>query len=153
MRLLALLLAFVASAAFGQYPSPARVVDEPGKLSASGKQAIAAMLQAEEKATGNQVVVVVVNSLQGKVLEDYSNGLMRAWGIGQRGKNNGALLLVAMKEKKLRIEVGYGLESRLTDAKSKRIISSIAPALGKGDFDSGLRSGATQIIQTINGRN
>lgn len=152
MRLLALLLAFAASAAFAQYPAPARVVDEAGKLSAGGKQAIASMLAAEEKATGNQVVVVVLKDLRGNVLEDYANGLLRSWGIGQRGKSNGALLLVSMQEKKIRIEVGYGLESRLTDAKSKRIIQDIAPLLKKGDFDAGLRSGAAQIIKTINGK-
>ena len=152
MRALALLLSFVACSAFAQYPAPAQVLDEAGKLSPGGKQSLLSMLQAEEKATGNQVVVVILKDLRGMVIEDYANRLYGAWGIGKRGKNNGALLLVAMKEKKLRIEVGYGLESKLTDAKSKRIISSISPALGKGDFDSGLRSGAAQIISIINGK-
>lgn len=152
MRLLALLLAFIASSVFAQFPAPAQVVDEAGKLSSGGKAAILSILQAEERTSGNQIAVVIVKEMGGLPIEDYAHRLYTNWRIGQKSKNNGVLLLVAMKEKKLRIEVGYGLESRLTDAKSKRIIQSISPALGKGDFDTGLRSGASQIISVINGK-
>ncbi len=88
------------------------------------------MLAAHERATGQQVVVVTLDSLQGFTIEDFGYQLGRHWGIGQKGKNTGALLIVAPKEHKVRIEVGYGLEGTLTDAQSRTIIEqSILPTL------------------------
>ena len=82
------------------------------------------MLAAHERATGEQVVVVTLPSLQGFSIEDYGYQLGRYWGIGQKGKNTGAILIVAPKEHKVRIEVGYGLEGELTDAVSATIIQN-----------------------------
>lgn len=153
MRALLVLLALFCSSAFAQFPAVARVVDEAGKLTPTARQELNATLAAEEKATGNQVVVVILNNLRGMTVEDYGNRLLRAWGIGQKGKNNGVVLLVGMAERKVRIEVGYGLESRLTDAKSKRILAErVSPELKKGNFDAGMRAGVAQILQTIHGK-
>jgi uncharacterized protein len=99
------------------------------------------------------VVVVVLNNLRGNDLEEYSNKLARHWGIGQKGKNNGVLLIFAIKERKVRIEVGYGLESKLTDAKSKDILRTyVVPKLRRGDFDAAARDGTGYIINALNGR-
>ena len=86
------------------------------------------MLADHERATGEQVVVVTLPSLQGYTIEDFGYQLGRHWGIGQKGKNTGALLIVAPKEHKVRIEVGYGLEEELTDAISATIIAKLHPA-------------------------
>lgn len=83
-------------------------------LDPATRQQLTQTLEAHEKATGEQVVVVTVPGLQGTAIEDYGYQLGRAWGIGQKDKNNGALLIVARDDRKLRIEVGYGLEDRLT---------------------------------------
>ena len=100
------------------------------------------MLAAHERATGQQVVVVTLDSLQGYSIEDYGYQLGRHWGIGQKGKNNGALLIVAPKEHKVRIEVGYGLEGTLTDATSRTIIQNyILPSFKRGDYNAGVVGG------------
>src|ERR1700730_8780667 len=99
-----------------------RVVDEAGLLSAAERERLTAQLAAHEHATGQQVVVVTLRSLQGMPIEDFGYRLGRAWGIGEKGKNTGALLVVAPSERAVRIEVGYGLEGLLTDALSRSII-------------------------------
>src|SRR6218665_2886439 len=92
-----------------------RVIDEANLLSPAVKKDIDAILKKEENRTSNQIVVVILNSLNGYTIEDYSYQLGRFWKIGQKDKNNGVLLVVSMEEKKIRIEVGYGLEGALTD--------------------------------------
>jgi uncharacterized protein len=110
------------------------------------------MLQAHEQASTEQVVVVTVPNLQGYPIEDYRYQLGRHWGIGQEGEDNGALLIVAEEERKIRIEVGYGLEGRLTDADSSVIINRIiTPAFRQGDFQSGIVNGAAAMIQVLGG--
>ena len=110
------------------------------------------MLAAHERATGQQVVVVTLDSLQGFTIEDYGYQLGRHWGIGQKGTNTGALLIVAPKEHKVRIEVGYGLEGTLTDAQSRIIIEqSILPSFRSGDFNAGILNGTQAIIQVLGG--
>ena len=94
----------------------------PDILSASTISELDEMLAQHERTTGEQVVVVTLDSLQGHSIEDYGYQLGRYWGIGQKGKNNGAILIVAPHERKVRIEVGYGLEGQLTDATSRVII-------------------------------
>jgi uncharacterized protein len=147
-------LGLVSVATGQQFPSlTGRVVDESGKLSDKTKQEIAHMSMQHETATSNQVVVVVLNNLRGNDLEEYSNKLARHWGIGQKGKNNGVLLIFSIKERKVRIEVGYGLESKLTDAKSKDILRTyVVPKLRRGDFDAAARDGTGYIINALNGR-
>ncbi len=119
--LLVLLLALMAAApVLASGPSfprlSGRVVDDAHILSAATQSELTAMLARHEQATGEQVVVVTLPSLQGYSIEDFGYQLGRDWGIGQKDKNTGALLIVAPKEHKVRIEVGYGLEGKLTDA-------------------------------------
>lgn len=127
-----------------------RVVDEAGLLSASERQSLDATLQKFEQATGNQVVVVTLRSLQGVPIEDYGYQLGRAWGIGRAGKNDGVLLIVAPKERKVRIEVGYGLEGALTDAQSRLIIEQfILPAFRSGQYGPGIVAGTGAILKVL----
>ena len=129
-----------------------RVVDDAQMLDPATRQQLTQTLEAHEKATGEQVVVVTVPGLQGTAIEDYGYQLGRAWGIGQKDKNNGALLIVARDDRKLRIEVGYGLEDRLTDAQSSVILNQvITPAFKKGQFSQGISDGVAAILQVLGG--
>src|SRR5579862_2174307 len=137
LLLLLLILASPALASGPKFPPlTGRVVDDAGVLDASTQSRLTDMLAAHERATGEQVVVVTLASLQGFSIEDFGYQLGRYWGIGQRGKNNGVLLIVAPKERKVRIEVGYGLEGTLTDATSRWIIENdILPSFKRDDFN------------------
>ncbi|MCE3026602.1 MULTISPECIES: YgcG family protein [Salinicola] len=129
-----------------------RVVDNAKLLDAGTTSQLDAMLKAHEEATGEQVVVVTLPDLQGETIEQYGYQLGRHWGIGQKGEDNGALLIVAMAERKARIEVGYGLEGRLTDAQSSRIINQVLlPAFKQGQFAAGIVDASRAIIQTLGG--
>jgi uncharacterized protein len=129
-----------------------RVVDEANVIDQPTRVALTQKLADLETKTGNQVVVVTLKSLQGTSIEDFGYQLGRAWGIGQKGKNNGALLIVAPNERKVRIEVGYGLEGTLTDALSKVIIeSSIVPRFRANDIPGGISRGVDGIIQVLSG--
>src|SRR5690606_33601941 len=109
-------------------------------------------LQAHENASGNQLVVVTLPELGGYSIEEYGYQLGRHWGIGQKGEDNGVLLIVARDERKVRIEVGYGLEGTLTDALSSNIIHAvILPRFRQNDFNGGIAAGATAIIQALGG--
>ena len=103
-----------------------------------------------EQKTGDQLVVVTLPSLQGYEIEDYGYQLGRAWGIGQKGKNNGVVFIVAPSEHKVRIEVGYGLEPILTDALSSVILQEqVLPKFRAGDFDGGVVAGTDAIIDQL----
>lgn len=129
-----------------------RVVDQADMISASSEAEINALSEAHENATGNQVVVVTVPDLQGYAIEEYGYLLGRHWGIGQSKKNNGVLLIASQAERKIRIEVGYGLEGELTDAISSNIINSlITPSFKSAQFDEGFRLGALSIIEALGG--
>lgn len=150
----ALLAAFVAVTALAlDFPAlTGRVVDGAGILSPATERDLIAALAAHEKETSNQVVVVTLPSLQDRDIADFGYQLGRHWGIGQKGRDNGALLIVAPVERKVRIEVGYGLEGALTDATAKLIIErQIVPAFRGGDFDGGVRAGTLAILQAIKG--
>jgi uncharacterized protein len=127
-----------------------RVTDAAGVLPQETAAALEARLKSLEDSTGTQLVVATVPSLDGYEIEDYGVGLARAWGIGQKGTNNGAVLLVAPNERKVRIEVGYGLEGVLTDAMSSQIIRrAIIPRFKAGDLPGGITAGADAIIQLL----
>ena len=131
-------------------PLTGRVVDDAGILSPSVEGRLTEELAAHEQRTGEQVVVATLKSLQGRTIEEYGYQLLRAWGIGQKGKNNGAILIVAPNERKVRIEVGYGLEGTLTDAVSSTIINgSIRPRFREGDMQGGVVLGAEQILRAL----
>ena len=133
-------------------PLTGRVVDEAGILSPSDKAALVSELAEIEKASTDQLVVVTLDSLQGYPIEDFGYQLGRHWGIGQKDKNNGILLIVAPKERKVRIEVGYGLEPVMTDALSKLIIeNAILPQFRKGDYPAGIRAGVRDIKDVLLG--
>ena len=107
-------------------------------------------LAALEQKTGDQLVVVTLPDLQGMDIQDYGYQLGRAWGIGQKGKDNGVLFIVAPTLHKVRIEVGYGLEPVMTDAMSSVIIQTqVLPKFRSGDYDGGVEAGADAIVQQL----
>ena len=129
-----------------------RVVDDARLLSPETVKALDAKLAEFERTDSTQVVVLTIPSLAGETLEEYSVKVAQAWGIGQKGKDNGVLLLVSKGDRKVRIEVGYGLEGRLTDALSGRIIDyAILPAFKAGRFDAGVQSGVSAIMEAVRG--
>jgi uncharacterized protein len=137
----------------GLAPIPAltgRVVDLTSTLSAPDAQALTAKLAAWEQKTGNQLAVLIVPSTQPEPIEAYSIRAAEAWKIGRKGQDNGALLVIAKDDRKLRIEVGYGLEGSLTDATSKRIIAeTIAPLFRENKFAQGINAGVDQIMAVV----
>lgn len=152
--LVLLVLATTVRAAEPNYPAlTGRVVDDAGVLSASTKVGLNQMLaEFERRSGGTQVVVVTLKSLQGLSIEDFGYQLGRHWGIGQKDKNTGALLIVAPNEHKVRIEVGYGLEGTLTDALSRTIIErDIVPAFRRGDLNGGVLAGTSAIVRVLGG--
>ena len=131
-------------------PLTGRVVDNAHVLSAQTQADLTAKLAALEQKTGDQLVVVTLPSLQGYEIEDYGYQLGRAWGLGEKGKNNGAILIVAPTEHKVRIEVGYGLEPVLTDAMSSIILQEqVLPKFRTGDVEGGVVAGTDAIIQQL----
>ncbi|MCK9817736.1 TPM domain-containing protein [Pseudomonas sp. MAFF 302046] len=129
-----------------------RVVDNAQLIEPATRAQLTQELQAHEQATGEQLVVVTLADLQGATIEDFGYQLGRHWGIGQKDKNNGALLIVARDERKLRIEVGYGLEDRLTDAQASVIINQvITPAFKTGQFSKGISDGVSAILLVLGG--
>ncbi|MGZ9116009.1 MAG: TPM domain-containing protein [Methylocystis sp.] len=154
-RWLAPLFFLVASLAFAavNYPLLAgRVVDQADVIPPSTKSAIETKLRDLEDKSGIQLVVASVNSLDGLDVETYANGLFRAWKLGEAKKNNGVLFLVAPNERKMRIEVGYGLEGTLTDALSKIILTSaVAPRFKARDYGAGIERGVEGIIEVLSG--
>jgi uncharacterized protein len=147
----ALLLA--APAAAQTFPAlSGRVVDEAGILDASTRATLTANLAALEAKTTDQLVVVTLKSLQGLTIEDYGVRLGRQWQIGQKDKNNGVLLIVAPTDRKVRIEVGYGLEGELPDAVASFIIQqSILPRFRANDMPGGIVRGADDIVRVLTG--
>ncbi|TNI56123.1 methanol dehydrogenase, partial [Aeromonas media] len=152
--LLPLLLLWTASlqAAPDFPPLSGRVVDEAALMSRKQAHQLTQQLAAFEKRSGIQLVVVSIDSLDGETIEEYGYQLGRHWGIGQKGKNNGVLLLIAQDERKVRIEVGYGLEGALPDAIAANIIQTrILPAFKRGDMVAGVVAGSQGIMQALAG--
>lgn len=133
-------------------PLTGRVVDAADILPQTVRDDLDAKLKALQDKTTTQLVVVTLPSLGGREIEDYGYRLGRAWGIGQKGSNNGALLVVAPNERKVRVEVGYGLEGTLTDAVSRLIIeNAILPRFKAGDFAGGIERGTDDLVQVLSG--
>lgn len=129
-----------------------RVVDEANLLDRAAEARLTARLAAYEEAGGNQVVVVTVPNLGGYSIEEYGYQLGRHWGIGQKGEDNGVLLIVAQDERQVRIEVGYGLEGELTDALAANIIHAvILPRFRSGDYSAGIEEGAMAVMDALGG--
>jgi uncharacterized protein len=150
---LVLLLAALASAFALDFPAlSGRVVDEAGVLDAATRSALTQKLADFETKSKTQLVVVTLKSLQGTSIEDFGVQLGRHWQIGQKGTNNGVLLIVVPSERRVRIEVGYGLEGTLTDAVSRLIIeNAMLPRFRANDFPGGVTRGVDDIIQALSG--
>jgi len=130
-----------------------RVVDNANILSAGAKQKIAQLAEARETAAGDQVVVLTMPSLDGESIEGYATRVFDAWKLGQKGKDNGVLVIVAPTDHKMRIEVGYGLEGTLTDATASRIVrEAMTPRFKQNDFDGGVIAGVQAIVDTLGGK-
>lgn len=133
-------------------PTDIPIVDQTNTLTAEQKKTIADKLAAERQATGNQIAVLMISSLEDDALENYSLNVAREWGIGSKDRNNGVLLLIVKDDRKLRIEVGYGLEGALTDIRSNQIIRDrIRPLFQKDDYYGGIQSGVEGIIAAVHG--
>lgn len=133
-------------------PLSGRVVDLARVLPSAVAAQLSADLQTHEAKTSNQVAVLIVPSLEGEPLFDFSHRVATTWKLGVKGTDNGALLLVAIKDRKIRIEVGYGLEGVLTDARSAQIIrNEIVPRFKAGDVPAGITAGVQAILKTIEG--
>jgi uncharacterized protein len=129
-----------------------RVNDYGNILSSSTEGQLEAVLGELERTDSTQIVVLTIPSLEGDSLEDFSIRVADQWKIGQKNKDNGAILLISKNDRKLRIEVGYGLEGSLTDLISGRIIRDIiVPYFKRGDFDAGISNGVQAMIQAVRG--
>jgi uncharacterized protein len=145
------MLAGRAEAASPSFPPlTGRVVDDAHVLSPEVQADLTAKLAALEQKNGDQLVVVTLPTLQGQAIEDYGYQLGRAWGIGQKGKNSGALFIVVPSEHKVRIEVGYGLEPVLTDALTSIILQTqVLPRFRAGDISGGVAAGTDALVQQL----
>jgi uncharacterized protein len=129
-----------------------RVNDYARLLSAPIARHLEAQLAELERTDSTQIVVLTIASLEGDSLEDFSIRVAEQWGIGQKGRDNGAILLIAKRDRKIRIEVGYGLEGKLTDLISGRIIRDIiGPQFKMGRFDQGVSDGVAAMIAAVRG--
>jgi len=129
-----------------------RIVDDAEILSAATVQKLSAQLKAHEERTTNQVAVLTVKSLEGESVEDFAVRVFEQWKLGQKGKDNGVLVVVAPKDRRMRIEVGYGLEGTLTDATAARIIRDrMTPRFKNNDYDGGIAQGVSAIVSTLDG--
>jgi uncharacterized protein len=141
---------------YAQKPVPelwgVRVHDDAHALKQETVDQLERELKAYEDSTSNQIAILIVHSLDGEVLETYSLEVAEKWKLGKKDKDNGVLLLVAVDDHKIRIEVGQGLEGVLTDAQSSRIVrNEVAPEFRRGDYDAGIKAGITGIIKAIAG--
>ena len=152
-RLSACLLFLVASAAFAlEVPPPptAFVTDKAGVLNESDARALNEKLAAFEQRSGAQFIIYIFPTLEDQVLEDFTIKCAERWKVGNKKFDNGLILFVFVKERKLRIEVGYGLEGTITDAFSRRVIEQyIAPHFRQGDYAGGLNAAADALMAEI----
>jgi uncharacterized protein len=133
-------------------PLKGRVNDYAGLLSSGTAGQLEAALAELERTDSTQIVLLTISSLEGDSLEEFSIRMVEQWQIGRKSKDNGALLLVAKNDRKIRIEVGYGLEGKLTDLVSGRIIRDvIAPQFKMGRFDQGIIDGIAAMVNVVRG--
>ena len=152
--LLALLVcwAFAAAADVAVPPLVGRLVDQTGTLSSGDVASLQQTLRDFEARKGSQIAVLIVPTTAPETIEQYSLRVAETWKIGRKKIDDGALVVVAKDDRKLRIEVGYGLEGALTDVTSKRVIDEvITPRFRSGDFAGGISSGVDRIIRVIDG--
>jgi uncharacterized protein len=150
--MLAFLLALIAAIPLPEKPGR-YVTDRAGVLSAQRADALNEKLAQFERTSSDQILVYIDQRLpKDTTIEEMGSEAMRKWGVGQKGKDNGAILFVFVGDRKMRIEVGYGLEGALTDAKSKQIIETmIKPEFKRGDYASGVEQGVSAMLAAIRG--
>jgi uncharacterized protein len=152
LLLLALLLGGTAQAEVAVPVLKQRVTDLTATLDAGQKQFLENKLTAFESGKGSQIAVLLVPTTQPETIDQYGIRVVEAWKLGRKGVDDGVLLLIAKDDRKLRIEVGYGLEGALNDATSKRIVSEIiSPEFKRGEFYSGIDAGVNAIIKVVEG--
>lgn len=152
MKSLFIALSLLSVQAFGAFTVPALpnpVNDYSNVLTVAGKEEIARAIVELKKQTGAQAGVLIVDTLDGDSVEEASMKVARAWKLGSAKNDDGILLLVAVKDRKLRIEVGQGLEGVVTDAHSKRILGTMKPYLKVGNYDQGVLTGIGMIALKI----
>jgi uncharacterized protein len=129
-----------------------RVVDNAEILKPATRERVAALAKAHEDKTTDQIVVLTIPTLGGESVEEYASRVFAEWKLGQKGKDNGVLVVVAPQDRKLRIEVGYGLEGTLTDVAASRIIRNVmTPAFRANNFDDGIADGVAAIVAQLEG--
>jgi uncharacterized protein len=147
-----LALVQIAAGAGKVPPLRGRVNDQAGMLSPGVVRQLELLLEDLERKDSTQIVVLTVASLEGAALEEFSMRVAERWKVGQKGLDNGAILIIARAERKVRIEVGYGLEGRLTDLRAGRIIRDvIIPEFRAGRFDQGVANGVQAMVDTVRG--
>jgi uncharacterized protein len=130
-----------------------RVVDDAEILKPATREALSNTLKAHEQGSGDQIVVLTVPTIDGESIEQFATRVFDSWKLGQKGKDNGVLVIVVPKDRKMRIEVGYGLEGTLTDAAASRIVRNImTPQFKNNDYDKGVSDGVNAIIATLEGK-
>lgn len=143
------LAAFIAAASDVPYLT-GRVTDNAEILSASVRKSLTDRLKAHEDRTGNQIAVLTVSSLNGESIEEYAEAVFKEWKLGQKGKDNGILVVVAPHDRRMRIEVGYGLEGAIPDSLAGSIIrNAMTPRFKSGDFDGGIDAGISAILMVL----
>jgi uncharacterized protein len=146
---LATLLLLAASARAQTFPKPTGYINDfAGVLSPEMKTQLEALATEVKEKTGAEIAVAIVNSLEGDSVENYANQLAEKWGVGDE-QDRGALLLLAIQDRRMRLEVGYGLEPIITDGTAGEVLDQITPYLGRGDYDGGVRVGLTRVAQII----
>jgi uncharacterized protein len=152
--LLCLALAWVGAALGADVPFlTGRVVDNADILKPATREKITTVLKTREQATGDQIAILTLPTIGGESVEEYAVKVFESWKLGQKGKDNGVLVVVVPQDRKMRIEVGYGLEGALTDAAASRIIRNVmTPQFKAGDFDKGIADGVDAIVATLEGK-
>ena len=150
--LIFIFLFLISSSLFAKdIPSLLPVVDQAGLLSRQDRAKLTNSLIQIKKQTGNEIAVLTVNSLEGESIDGYSIRVADKWKLGSKDKDNGILFLISVKDRKMRIEVGQGLEGDLPDARAGQIIRSIKPYFRRGEYKSGIVLGVSQIAKNIGG--
>lgn len=128
------------------------VNDYAGVLSSSTRQELNAFLQAYRDQTTNEIAVLIVPTTGGQEIRQYGIKVAEKWKVGKKGKDNGVIFVVAIQDRKMAVEVGYGLEGTLTDIKSAWIIHEVAEQFKRGDYNAGVRLGVHRIVDAISGK-
>lgn len=129
-----------------------RITDNAQLLSPKINRSLSDSLQAHEQRTGNQIAVLTIPTLDGESIEDYAVRVFESWKLGRKGRDNGVLIVVVPNDRRMRIEVGYGLEGTLTDAMAGRIIQMVmTPKFKNGDYDGGIADGALAVMKVLEG--